>query len=47
MNLHSHSVDTFDQALNPGNRGKSRILDAETFGVSGGKYAGLIPQSAH
>src|ERR1035441_4806989 len=35
MNLHSHSVVMFDQALNPARSGKSWILDAETFGVVG------------
>ena len=33
-----------DQSLNPLDR--LGMLDAETFGVSGGKYAGLIPSLA-
>lgn len=42
MNLHPHSVDSkFDQGLNPA-RDTSWSLNAETFGVSGGFYAGLI-----
>jgi hypothetical protein len=41
MILHPHSVDsTFDQGLNPA-RDTLWILNAGTFGVSGGKYAGL------
>jgi hypothetical protein len=42
MILHSHSVVMFDQGLNP-EMGMSWSLDAETFGVSGGQYAGLKP----
>ena len=34
-----------DQTLNPAT-GRLGMLDAETFGVSGGKYAGLKPSLA-
>jgi hypothetical protein len=42
MNLHSHSAEMFDQALNPAVQDKLRNRIAETFGVSSGKYARLI-----
>ncbi len=35
-----------DQTLNTGKPDKLWMLDAETFGVSGGKYAGLKPSLA-
>jgi hypothetical protein len=43
MILHSHSVVMFDQTLNPAVPGMSWSPIAETFGVSGGQYAELIP----
>lgn len=35
-----------DQSLNPHLAGRLDMLDAETFGVSGGKYVGLKPSLA-
>ena len=48
MNLHSHSVVMFDQALNSSaSWGKLWSLIAGTLGVSGGPYAWLIPSLSH